>query len=272
MTDFNDNFFDVYTRMLAAPMLTDMFMDSVYQAAAAFDLRGAYTQALKVAPDGRGQPVLVIPGFSHDDSNTEAMRNFIAENNYDVQALEYGQKNSGPTPEILAHLEKRIEDISKVHNVRKVALVGHSLGGMFAEAMARKRPDIISKVVTLGSPIHASGDNQTIYRFSQKIESILRPERPLSVPLASIRASRDGILGAGLDCVGHGEKRWDDIRVDTSHLGLLCHPSALVAVLDRLAQPSKSWKPFEAGQYPEFRFLEESPCVTARMPKVALAP
>jgi pimeloyl-ACP methyl ester carboxylesterase len=273
MTDHNNNGIDLFMRMFAGPTLTDMFMDSILQGAASFDLRAIYNRALEAAPDGRGQPVLVIPGFSHDDSHTREMRKFITENNYDVHALAYEHKNYGPTPEILEHLEKRIEEISRAHHGRKVALVGHSLGGMFAEAMARKRPELVSKVVTLGSPIHASGDNQTIYKFSQEIKSILGLSAPLQVPLASIRASHDGVLGLGLDCLGQGEKRWDDIRIDTSHLGLLCHPSAMVAVLDRLAQPSRSWKPFDRDVYPEFKFLDESPCIAtpARAPKLAAA-
>lgn len=273
MADNNVTYFDLFTRMFAGPTLTDMFMDSVLQVSAAFDLKSTYAHALDVAPDGRGQPVLVIPGYSHDDSHTHDLRKFIAENNYDVHGLEYGHKNYGPTPGILEHLERRLEELSRKHNGRKVALVGHSLGGMFAEAMARKRPDLVSKVVTLGSPIHASGDNQTIYRFSQEIKNILKLKAPLNVPLASIRASHDGILGLGLDCLKQGEERWDDIRVDTSHLGLLCHPSALVAVLDRLAQPSSGWKPFDAGHYPDFKYLGELLCVAAstKTPKAAVA-
>ena len=52
---------------------------------------------------------------------------------------------------VCTHLEKRVEQIAQTHG-EPVAIVGHSRGGVLAKALAAARPDLVSGIVTLGSP------------------------------------------------------------------------------------------------------------------------
>jgi pimeloyl-ACP methyl ester carboxylesterase len=49
-------------------------------------------------------------------------------------------------------LEERLERLADRHGDR-VSIIGQSRGGLFAKALASRRPDLVSGIVTLGSPI-----------------------------------------------------------------------------------------------------------------------
>jgi triacylglycerol lipase len=66
----------------------------------------------------------------------------------------YGAKsrfNVGCSERACTRLEKRLEQIARTHG-EPVAIVGHSRGGVLAKALAAARPDLVSGIVTLGSP------------------------------------------------------------------------------------------------------------------------
>ena len=48
----------------------------------------------------------------------------------------------------------RLEDISKDEGGR-IVIIGHSLGGLVASALARQRPDLVSHVIAIGSPLRS---------------------------------------------------------------------------------------------------------------------
>src|SRR5687768_18385818 len=50
----------------------------------------------------------------------------------------------------------RVAAIADEHG-RRVALVGHSRGGLFARVIARRRPELVSGIVGLGSPHRDQG-------------------------------------------------------------------------------------------------------------------
>jgi pimeloyl-ACP methyl ester carboxylesterase len=54
--------------------------------------------------------------------------------------------------ETCARIETRLERLAERHEQR-VAIVGQSRGGVLAKALAAKRPDLVSGIVTLGSPL-----------------------------------------------------------------------------------------------------------------------
>jgi pimeloyl-ACP methyl ester carboxylesterase len=59
--------------------------------------------------------------------------------------------NIGCSEESCARLELRLERFAEATGQR-VAIVGQSRGGVFARALAVRRPDLVSGIVTLGSP------------------------------------------------------------------------------------------------------------------------
>jgi pimeloyl-ACP methyl ester carboxylesterase len=99
-----------------------------------------------------GPPALVIPGFIATDRTTMELRRAFAEGGFRTHPWALGL-NRGARADTLTRLERRLLEIG---GGEQVLVVGWSLGGLFARELARHRQDLVSAVVTLGSPF--SGD------------------------------------------------------------------------------------------------------------------
>jgi pimeloyl-ACP methyl ester carboxylesterase len=134
-------------------------------------------------------------------------------------------------------------------------VIGWSLGGIFARDLARRSPDSVRQVVTLGSPFRLARHSQSratkvFDRFSHlHVEHRTLPleseNTPLLMPATSIYSHYDGIVH-WQTCLDTPGERCENIAVMASHLGLGHHPASIWAVADRLAQPEGTWKPFKA--------------------------
>ncbi len=101
------------------------------------------------------EPVLLVPGFMAGDFTLAPMASMLRAAGYRTYRAQIGV-NMGCTREAADRLERRIEAIATQRG-RKVSIVGHSLGGMLARALAGRRPDLIHGIVSMGSPIMAPG-------------------------------------------------------------------------------------------------------------------
>jgi len=101
-------------------------------------------------PDGEGRPVLLIPGFMAGDGSLATMTRWLRENGYYTRRAGI-RANVGCSEEACARLEARLEGFAEAAGER-VAIIGQSRGGVFARALAARRPDLVSGIVTLGSP------------------------------------------------------------------------------------------------------------------------
>ena len=63
-------------------------------------------------------------------------------------------RNVGPTARVVAGLRDPVEQLGRAHG-RRVSVVGWSLGGVYARALARERPELVRQVITLGSPFRS---------------------------------------------------------------------------------------------------------------------
>jgi pimeloyl-ACP methyl ester carboxylesterase len=106
--------------------------------------------ALRRAPRGDGQPVLVLPGFMASDGSTRVLRRFLAQLGYRAHGWGLG-RNVGPSSEMAGGLAQRLEELRRRHG-RRVSLVGQSLGGIYARELARRYADDVRQVITLASP------------------------------------------------------------------------------------------------------------------------
>jgi pimeloyl-ACP methyl ester carboxylesterase len=61
-------------------------------------------------------------------------------------------RNSGDVPDLLPRVLKRISSFSR-KTQQEVRLIGWSLGGYLAREAARERPDLVHRVITLGTPV-----------------------------------------------------------------------------------------------------------------------
>jgi pimeloyl-ACP methyl ester carboxylesterase len=222
------------------------------RAMADFGLYLAARPLLPRLPQGDGHPVLVLPGLLADDTSTRALRTVLRRLGYRVHGWRLG-RNIGPTAVCVQGMRDRIDDLSDRYG-RPVSLVGWSLGGIFARDLARRTPDSVRQVVTLGSPFRLTRHTQS--RASKVFDRYshlhvehwalpLEPDgEPLPVPATSIYSHFDGIVH-WQTCLDTPGERCENIAVMASHLGLGHNPAAIWAIADRLAQPEGTWQPFK---------------------------
>jgi pimeloyl-ACP methyl ester carboxylesterase len=207
--------------------------------------------ALASAPRGDGHPVLVLPGFLASDRSTRALRWFLRERGYHAHAWRLG-RNVGPTPDTVQGLVARLDALHERHG-RKVSIVGWSLGGIYARELARAFPDKVRLVITLASPLR-DPEATNVARLA-RLGIGRRPagpsvprrlDAPLSVPVTSFYSETDGIV-AWQSCLDRESARAENLAVRSSHCGMGHHPTVLLAIADRLAQPEGSWRPYVPG-------------------------
>jgi pimeloyl-ACP methyl ester carboxylesterase len=182
---------------------------------------------LERLPRGDGHAVLVLPGMLTDDRSTEPLRDLLRSLGYRSYGWRQGI-NLGPTQAIIEGLSRRVDEL--VERNTTLSLVGWSMGGMFARAIARERPNAIRQVITLGSPIRLGSPDGD--------------RGPLPVPTTSVYSRSDGIVHWSASLV-KASPRAENVEIIGSHCGLGVNPSVAVVIADRLALPEGSWTPFE---------------------------
>lgn len=205
------------------------------------------------APRGDGHTVLVYPGFMGSDLSTRPMRRLLRALGHDAHGWGLG-RNVGPISDKHGDtIERALATIESAYarSGRKVSLVGWSLGGLFARELAKKQPDRVRMVVTLGSPFAGPATATNAHRLYQWVNrgrprtgpthiSLLAPP---PVPTTSIFSRSDGVV-AWQCSVQPAGAMIENIEVEASHTGLGVNPTALYALADRLAQAEGQWRPF----------------------------
>jgi len=122
---------------------------------------------------GDAHSVIVIPGFLGNDSYLDTLRGWLRHIGYTPLASGLS-RNTGFKREILEHLERRAITAAQTSG-ESVSIIGHSLGGVYARAIARRNPATVRQIVTMGSPLRL--DNG-----------------PVPVPFTSIYSRADRIV------------------------------------------------------------------------------
>jgi pimeloyl-ACP methyl ester carboxylesterase len=221
------------------------------RAAVEFGLLVGTLPLQRTLPAGDGHPVLVLPGLLAGDGSTVALRRILRRLGYRVHGWRLG-RNIGPTAEAVAGMGERLQDLHDRYRT-PITVIGWSLGGIYARAMARRSPSSIRQVITLGTPFRLTHHNQTrasaaFNRFSHlHVERASTPvdleTEPLPVPATSIYSKCDGVV-AWQACLDLQSPRAENIAVIGSHFGYGHNPAVVWAVADRLAQPYGEWAPF----------------------------
>jgi pimeloyl-ACP methyl ester carboxylesterase len=100
--------------------------------------------------DGRGRPVLLIPGFLAGDGSLTMMSRWLKRTGYRPRRAGI-VANVNCSGVLVPRLEERLEQLVALQG-RRAAIVGQSRGGTLAKVLAHRRPDLVSGVVALGSP------------------------------------------------------------------------------------------------------------------------
>jgi pimeloyl-ACP methyl ester carboxylesterase len=204
---------------------------------------------------------VLVPGFLAGDGTLAMMAGALRRTGIRTYRSHI-RANVGCTIDAADQLEARLESVAARRGTR-VRIVGHSLGGMLARGVAARRPDLVSGIVTMGSPMLAPAAHHVsltasvdlLVRLSRAgVRGLMAEDcvsgecarrsfdecrRPLeaSVDFTAIWSPRDGIVAprAGVDPQARA------VEVGASHLGMAFDPRVIdqvVAALTRGRQGS----------------------------------
>ena len=197
-------------------------------------------------PRGRGQPLLLVPGFMAGDRSLATLERFLLKLGYHAEraGLAFNVQTSEA---VLTQMTARLTSLHGWLGER-VAIVGHSRGGVLGKVAAQRHPDLVAGVITLGSPLADPYDVHPVtmagvraaqaynwLRFGRRgqVERDFLQDlaKPSAVPLVSIYSRSDGIvswracLRPDATCV----------EVEGSHAGLAVNPAVYAFVAQALA-------------------------------------
>jgi triacylglycerol lipase len=216
--------------------------------------------------DGRGRPVLLIPGFLAGDGSLGLMAGWLKKGGY--RPTRAGMRaNVDCSGAALDRLEERLDRIVGEQGSR-AAVVGQSRGGGLAKALAARRPDLVCGIVTLGSPQIDPFAIHPLVRL--QVEAVshlgslgapglfkrsclegdccasywkqLSEPCPEGVGFVAVYSRSDGIVDwrACLDPCAD-----EHVEISASHCGMSVHPAgwrAVAAALERFAHERKGRK------------------------------
>jgi pimeloyl-ACP methyl ester carboxylesterase len=198
-----------------------------------------------VLPTGDGHPVLVYPGLGVSGAATTELRTRLLRLGYQVYDWELGV-GVWPCTSFdtwLNLMEGQLHNIHRAHD-SKVSLIGWSLGGLYARELAKRFPNEVRQVITLGTPVQGvitEADRGLLGNMS--MQSFLDPTlagrfiEPPPVPCASIYSRTDGVVD-WKKCFDESLPEARNIEVPgVSHFGLVHHPDVLREVSQLLAVP-----------------------------------
>jgi pimeloyl-ACP methyl ester carboxylesterase len=94
--------------------------------------------------------VLLVPGFLSGDRALAMMKRWLARSGHVTECA--GMRvNVDCSSAAVNRLEQRVERFAARED-RRVTLIGQSRGGLLARVLAVRRPDLVDRLVTLGSP------------------------------------------------------------------------------------------------------------------------
>jgi triacylglycerol lipase len=215
--------------------------------------------------DARDQPVLLIPGFMAGDDSLGLMTKWLRRTGHRTRRAGI-RFNVDCSSASLDRVTRPLEHLAEAAG-RRVAIVGQSRGGALARVLAVRRPDLVSGIVALGSPITDPLAVHPLVRFQVRAVSRLgglgipglftddclsgpccrefwehlQAPFPSDVGFLSLYSPSDGIVDwrACLDSAA------DCVKVDSSHCGMSANAQAYRLIAGALAEfrAGEAWAP-----------------------------
>ncbi|WP_159977241.1 MULTISPECIES: triacylglycerol lipase [unclassified Novosphingobium] len=200
--------------------------------------RGAHRgQVVRAAV--RPMPVMLLPGFAAHPKRMQPMADALSAAGHHVYGWGLGF-NFGPSERNFSFLMRRVAVIAR-ESWSPVALVGWSLGGLFAREIARREPALVAKVITMGTPFSGDPRANNAWKAYQMVtgHSVDRPpidcdfsEKP-AVPTVALWSPRDGIIQPRA-AAGWPHERDRAVAIRCSHLDFSSSPKVVAEVLRQL--------------------------------------
>lgn len=196
------------------------------------------------APRGDGEPVLVFPGFGASDGSTAPLRSVLRWLGYDVRGWGLGLNRgdvAALVPRVLALAERVAEERGSA-----LRLVGWSLGGVLAREIARERPALVRRVVTMGSPVVGGPKYTTVAATYRRrgvdldaIEAQVAERNRILIraPITAIYSKSDGVV-SWRACIDRISPDVEHVEVTATHIGMGFDPRIHRIVAEWLARPA----------------------------------
>ncbi len=222
------------------------------------------------------RPVITMPGFAAPARSHAPLSRFLEHCGFAVETVDPGFPSQGTIREFVHGLRDtlgvRIQRLADRYGA-PVALVGQSAGGLYAREYAGLFPADVDRVVTLGSPTadpaRATQPNRALELIVKRISGAAgfdslsgsdglkhwpatRPELPyiaICSPLDGAVAEREALIPRRTVDTCSPEAPRENLRVRCSHFGMCFNPFVMLAVADRLAQPTRPWTDFDPRPY-----------------------
>jgi triacylglycerol lipase len=105
---------------------------------------------------GDGAPVLLVPGFLAGDSTLAILRGWLRRMGYDAHGCGM-VANVDCSDRAADRLHERVVAL-RAETGRRVTVIGHSRGGHFAKALARRDPERMAAAISLGAGLDSPFD------------------------------------------------------------------------------------------------------------------
>ena len=220
---------------------------------------------LNTLPRGDGHTIMTIPGFMGADGSTSQLRRFLKRRGYNAIPWGLGRNaaevRSDNLEDFLVHRDKMERVIAERARQEceasggKVTLIGWSLGGLYAVAVAHRFPQWIRQVITLGTPFgdprgtalysvmgrlydnEDSADEGALQRWVEHTYSGGR----LRVPVLTLFSESDGIVGPGIARCQGDPRYVTNMAVVASHVGFPFNPVVFAVIANHLVEPHERW-------------------------------
>lgn len=203
------------------------------------------------AAPGRGRGVLLIPGFLAGDWSLLTLHGWLRRLGYRPELPGF-RFNVDYSEMLLESLGRRLE-AAKRQSGKRVAIVGHSRGGILAKVLADQHSELVSRVVTLGSPLADPFEIHPVTMAGVRaahLYNVLRHWRgagiesdflaalaaPPQVPVTSVYSRTDGVV-SWKACV---RPDLSSAEVPGSHVGLAVNPDVYRLLAKLLASERAS--------------------------------
>ncbi len=183
--------------------------------------------------------VMVLPGFMTHPLRMRYMAQHLEKAGHTAKRWGLGF-NLGPTEENLEQLEKRLLELHE-RSGEKVVLLGWSLGGIFGRELAKRQPQAVAKVITMGSPFSGDPRANNVWRVYQFVTGHKVDDPPVETDVAvkppvetvALWSPRDGMIAPRAACGMPGE-RDRAIALRCTHIGFSYSAEAIETVLSEL--------------------------------------
>jgi triacylglycerol lipase len=119
-------------------------------------------------PRGDGSAVVLVPGFLGTDAYLRQLHAWLGRIGYQPYFSGIGLNAECPNLLIQRRLRDNI-DRALLDTGRKIHLIGHSLGGVIARAVACQRSDAVASVITLAAPFRGAVIHPTVLRAVESV-------------------------------------------------------------------------------------------------------